>query len=67
VDVLIEENNGRWRLTIRDNGKGFDPVADTDGNGLKNLRARAGCMGARLEISSQTGQGSALVLTTVPP
>jgi len=67
VDVLIEESNGRWRLTIRDNGKGFDPAADTEGNGLKNLRARAERMGARLEISSQPGQGSALVLTTMPP
>lgn len=67
VEVLIEEANGRWRLTIRDNGKGFDPAADTEGNGLKNLRARAERMGARLEISSQPGQGSALVLTTMPP
>lgn len=67
VAVLIEENNGCWQLTIRDNGKGFDPAADTEGNGLKNLRARAERMGARLEINSQPGQGSALVLTTMPP
>ena len=67
VEVRLDENSGHWRLTIQDNGKGFDPAADTEGNGLKNLRARATRMGAHLEINSQPGQGSALVLTTAPP
>lgn len=67
VEVSIEENAGHWRLTIRDNGRGFDPAARTEGNGLKNLRARAERMGARLEITSQPGQGSMLVLTIAPP
>ena len=67
VEVILQEDSGRWRLTIRDNGRGFDPAAKTAGNGLRNLRARAERMGARLEINSQPDQGSALVLSTAPP
>jgi signal transduction histidine kinase len=52
---------------VQDNGIGFDPTAPTGGNGLRNLRARAAKMGATLEISSQLGQGTSLVLTVAPP
>lgn len=67
VVVRIEESGKRWRLTIQDNGTGFDPANVTAGNGLKNLRARAAKMGAEFEIRSQPGQGTALVLTTNLP
>jgi ligand-binding sensor domain-containing protein/signal transduction histidine kinase len=67
VDVQIEESGKQWRLTIQDNGAGFDPAKAPSGNGLRNLRARAAKMGAELEIRSQPGQGTALVLTTNLP
>lgn len=67
VEVRIEELGAEWRLTIRDNGVGFDPAASTAGNGLRNLRARAARMGATLEVRSQPGQGTTLVLSLVPP
>jgi len=67
AEVRIEEDSGRWRVTVQDNGAGFDPAAQTSGNGLRNLRARAVKMGAKLEIRSQPGQGATLTLVVTPP
>jgi signal transduction histidine kinase len=67
VEVRLEERLGQWRFVLRDNGVGFDPTAETAGNGLKNLRARAVKMGATLEIESQPGQGTTLVLIARKP
>jgi ligand-binding sensor domain-containing protein len=67
VEVRIEEHATEWRLTIRDNGVGFDPAAATGGNGLRNLRARAAKMDAHLDIESRPGQGTTLILTARSP
>ena len=67
VEVKLEERLGQWRFVLRDNGVGFDPTAETAGNGLKNLRARAMKMGATLEIASWPDQGTELVLTARKP
>jgi len=45
------------RLTLRDDGGGFDPAATTSGRGLKNLRRRSAEVGASLDIVSAPGQG----------
>ncbi|MDB6038129.1 MAG: hypothetical protein JWM99_1970 [Verrucomicrobiales bacterium] len=63
VEVYLDEPPGAWRLTIRDNGVGFNPEAPASGNGLKNLRARAEKIGARLSIKSFPGQGTTLIFT----
>jgi signal transduction histidine kinase/streptogramin lyase len=67
AEARIEERDGLLRLSIHDNGVGFDPAAETRGNGLRNLRARARKMGAELEIRSRPGEGTTLVLTVAPP
>ncbi|HEX2972966.1 MAG TPA: two-component regulator propeller domain-containing protein, partial [Tepidisphaeraceae bacterium] len=67
VEVRVEQLARRWRFSIRDDGVGFVPTADLPGNGLKNLRARAARMGAELEIQSQPGRGTTLILTTDKP
>jgi two-component system, NarL family, sensor histidine kinase NreB len=54
---------GRLRLTLRDNGRGFDPAAAHDGHGLVSLRGRARGLGGQLEISSSPGQGTTVILS----
>lgn len=49
-------------LTVKDNGKGFDPAATTTGMGLTNLRRRAEKHQGRADIVS-TPQGTTLTLT----
>jgi ligand-binding sensor domain-containing protein len=67
VEVRIEEQGNAWRLTLQDNGRGFDPAAHTSGNGLRNLRARAARMKATLEVQSRPGQGTRLTLSSLRP
>lgn len=48
----------RWRLTVRDEGGGFD-AADTDnGFGLTSMRAHAHALGGVLRVSSATDRGT---------
>jgi PAS domain S-box-containing protein len=51
-------------LTIRDDGRGFDPQHIQPGHhGLGILRERAVAIGAQLNITSQPGQGAEIILT----
>ncbi len=45
-------------LTVRDNGKGFDPSNGRNGMGMGTMRERAQSIGAALTISSQPGTGT---------
>jgi signal transduction histidine kinase len=55
-----EKNN--LTMMIKDNGKGFDVMRETGGNGLKNMRKRASEMGADLLIDSSPGNGTMIQL-----
>lgn len=54
---------GRIVVEISDDGIGFDPSALSSGHGLSNLRERAATLRADLEIQSQPGQGTRIILT----
>jgi signal transduction histidine kinase len=54
-------------LTIEDDGSGFDPRRDSDGNGLRNMRERVSALGGRLRISSKRGRGTSLQFTFPVP
>lgn len=62
--VRIEFDNDLLRVTIRDNGAGFDP--DTAGRptslGLLSMRERAAAIGGRISIISRPGTGTAIIL-----
>jgi two-component system, NarL family, sensor histidine kinase DevS len=49
-------------LSIRDNGRGFDPGAGQSqlGNGLRNIRDRARAIGGTLSIASLPGHGTTI-------
>lgn len=64
--VSLQLHSDRFVLTVRDNGKGFDPArrgpADpgrsASGNGLLNLERRLVRIGGRCEISTRPGGGT---------
>ena len=62
--VKMEWLDDRLRVTIRDNGSGFDPdhAASPTSLGLLSMRERAGAIGATLEIASRPGAGTAIIL-----
>jgi signal transduction histidine kinase len=50
-------------LTIEDDGVGFDVRADSDGNGLRNMRERTEAIGGALRVASKAGKGTKLRFT----
>jgi signal transduction histidine kinase len=59
VDVI--ESGGRIRVRVRDEGRGFDPNAHSDGFGLLGMRERVELAGGTLEIESTPGKGATIV------
>ncbi|MCB1131683.1 MAG: hypothetical protein KDN05_11170, partial [Verrucomicrobiae bacterium] len=58
VWTRISFEDGEFRMTIEDNGHGFDAAAESDGDGLANMRRRAEQAGARFSIGSEPGNGT---------
>jgi signal transduction histidine kinase len=64
--VHVEFTNGDvLRLTVRDDGNGFDPTAahDWDGFGLRTIAERVHAIGGELRISSRPAAGTELEVT----
>jgi signal transduction histidine kinase len=49
-------------LTIKDDGKGFDPALTGSGNGLINIQQRADSLGATVQFESAIGCGTTMLL-----
>ena len=57
------EDGARLVMTIRDDGRGFDPRQPRNGMGLASMRSRAIELGARLSIDTADGSGCSLRLS----
>ena len=66
ISIHVEYAPGEVRLSILDDGRGFNPEAAPADNsahfGLLGMRERAKQMGARLEIRSRHGQGAEVIV-----
>jgi len=63
-NLLLEtcrEKDG-FVFRLRDDGRGFDPGAGTNGYGMRSMRLRAEEVGARLGVSSVPGEGTMVEL-----
>jgi signal transduction histidine kinase len=73
VTITISGSPERLHMTIKDNGKGFDPkqvqekYAQRGSFGLLNMQERATRIGGELQITSQVGQGATVTLTVDRP
>jgi signal transduction histidine kinase len=73
VVITISGSPERLHMTIKDNGKGFDPkqvqekYAQRGSFGLLNMQERAARIGGELQITSQAGQGATVTLTVNRP
>jgi signal transduction histidine kinase len=59
--VLLDSENGVVRVSVSDDGRGFDPSVETRGFGLMSIRERLGALGGRLAVESP-GRGTRLTL-----
>ena len=62
VSIHLTHNNSLIKLTIQDNGKGFDITKPVNGNGLNNIKRRAKEMKAQLQIKSSPTDGTSIEL-----
>ncbi|MBS1644697.1 MAG: tetratricopeptide repeat protein [Bacteroidetes bacterium] len=63
IHVAISDAQGTFRLTIRDNGIGFNKKKVVLGNGIKNMHHRASNLKGAFEISSKVKSGTQILLT----
>ena len=62
VTIGLFTTTGMLHLVITDDGRGFDEATVVNGNGLRNIRARAGVIGAQLAMTAAPGKGCSLTL-----
>jgi signal transduction histidine kinase len=63
IDLSLERSDGLIRVSIQDDGVGFDPSQVKPGSyGLKSIRHRAILSGGRADIHSQPGHGTKIVV-----
>jgi len=62
IKVMLYQLNDRLRMSIQDNGKGFDFQTSKTGNGLGNMNKRALELGGTLRIDSSLGKGTHIEL-----
>jgi signal transduction histidine kinase len=63
VDIRLSIVDGRFSISIRDDGKGFDPEKlELPGNGLVNMKKRMNDIGGEVVIKSEPGFGTGIEL-----
>lgn len=62
VQVQIQAYDRYVRLTVDDDGRGFDPDTQTDGFGLHSMREHAQLLGGTLQIKSTPGRGTQITV-----
>ena len=60
AQVWIGQRQGRRIVRVRDDGVGFDGVEVEAGQGLKNMRRRAGSIDGGLSLTSRPGRGTSV-------
>jgi len=58
VSVELHQDDAELRLTVRDDGVGFDPTQKGTTVGLQSMRERVSILGGQFAIDSAPGQGT---------
>ncbi|MGA9875551.1 MAG: sensor histidine kinase, partial [Solirubrobacteraceae bacterium] len=59
--VEVYEDDANVRVSVRDDGAGFDPSAQADGFGLLGMHERVELLDGNLEVISAPGRGTTIV------
>jgi signal transduction histidine kinase len=65
VSILLMWRDGRVAVVIEDDGRGFDPKAQTEGLGLLGMRERLALLDGDLVIESSPGGGGTTLVAEV--
>ena len=64
AQVIFAFCDGQVQVTIKDDGRGFDPLnlGENQGFGLRSMRGRAESVGVRFDLNSSPGKGTKVFL-----
>jgi signal transduction histidine kinase len=62
VGVVLLKDRDRVRAEVTDDGRGFDPASVREGVGLSGMRERALELGGKLEVESEPGRGTRVII-----
>ncbi len=62
VEIELKPKRDSIILRVSDNGRGFEPEENPEGNGLTNMQARTAEIGGKFEILSKKGEGTSIIL-----
>ena len=64
MKVALSARQGRWRLQVSDNGRGFTPsaVGAATGLGLLSMKERVALVGGTVSIRSRPGKGTSIAV-----
>jgi signal transduction histidine kinase len=62
VDVYLWRAEGQAKMIIRDNGHGFNVNSSSAGIGLKSMMERSHHVGAQVQVVSEPGQGTEVMV-----
>lgn len=62
VSTRLSQCDGVFRMTVTDDGAGFDVSRPSAGQGLPNMRERAEALGGTLQLESGPGHGTTLTI-----
>jgi signal transduction histidine kinase len=63
VELSLRQQGGDVEVTVRDDGRGFDPLDASGGFGLVGISERVALSGGNLRIDSGSGVGTSLTAT----
>lgn len=67
IDVTMLQRAGQWRLSVHDNGRGLPDPDAKGGTGLASMRNRALLLHGALEVASEPGEGTRVLLSFPVP
>ena len=63
LSVVLDADASQWRLTVQDDGVGFNPKAESiSGMGIRGVRERAEILGGHVDVSSLPGAGTTITV-----
>lgn len=62
LDVVIRTGQDQFELRLSDNGKGYDPLLNSHGNGSRTMRMRSARLTGNMEVATSPGNGCKLVI-----
>lgn len=62
AECTLKKEEGVLKIRIKDDGKGFDPSATFEGNGLRNFTTRGRDENMRVSVTSKPGEGTTVTV-----